>query len=556
MAGWPEVTVVGTGVRAYAATMSEQTRGHLVDGPADPEHDPKASYALEPDYVADLTRRIVSTTGESVAVESPINGQPLAHIPQSSTADVAAAYAKARQAQESWRRTPIAERAAILLRLHDIVLDRQDEIIDLIVLESGKARKHAFDEPLHVALTARYYGRTAQQHLGTERRLGVVPGLTRAEVNHVPKGVVGIISPWNYPFTMALCDGLPALLAGNTVVTKPDAQTMLSACLGARLLQEAGLPDGVWNVVAGPGSQLGTPMIERSDYICFTGSTATGKLIARQCADRLIGASLELGGKNPILILRDANLEKAAEGAVRACFSNAGQLCVSTERMFVADQVYDRFVERFVARTEAMTLGASMEWGVDMGSLISQQQLDAVTAHVEDAVAKGARVLAGGRARPDLGPYFYEPTILEGVTPEMTCFGEETFGPVIALYRFHDETDAVARANAGEYGLNASIYTQDGARGRAIAREIKCGTVNVNEAFGATFASLDTPMGGMRESGMGRRQGSEGILRYTESQTVATQRLIRFAPMLGMSDEAYAKVMTAQLRLMKKLGRA
>jgi succinate-semialdehyde dehydrogenase/glutarate-semialdehyde dehydrogenase len=538
--------------------MSEQNSpsGHLVDGPADPEHDPTASYALEPDYVASLTSRVVSTSGETVRVSSPLNGQPIAHIPQSSVDDVAEAYARARRAQASWARTSIDDRAAMLLRLHDLVLARQDEIIDLIVIESGKARKNAFDEPIHIALTARYYARTAHDHLDTQRKLGLVPGLTRVEVNRVPKGVVGIISPWNYPFTMALCDGLPALLAGNTVVAKPDAQTMLSALLGAQLIAEAGFPEGVWNVVAGEGRVIGTPMIERSDHISFTGSTATGKLIAAQCADRLIGASLELGGKNPILILRDANVEKAAEGAVRACFSNAGQLCVSSERMFVADQVYDRFVERFVARTEAMTLGASMEWGVDMGTLISQDQLDIVQAHVDDAVAKGARVLAGGRARPDLGPFFFEPTILEGVTPDMTCFGNETFGPVISLYRFHDESDAVARANAGEYGLNASIYTQDGDRGRAIAREIKCGTVNINEAFGAAFGSIDSPMGGMRQSGMGRRQGSEGIHRYTESQSVATQRGVRLAPMLGMSDELFAKVMTAQLKMLKKLGRA
>jgi succinate-semialdehyde dehydrogenase / glutarate-semialdehyde dehydrogenase len=339
-------------------------------------------------------------------------------------------------------------------------------------------------------------------------------------------------------------------------VIKPDAQTMLSALLAAELLEEAGIPRDLWQVVAGPGPEIGAAIIGRADYVCFTGSTATGRLIAKGCAERLIGCSLELGGKNPILVLRDADLEKAAEGAVRASFSNAGQLCVSTERMFVADQVYDRFVDRFVARAEAMTLGATLDWGNDMGSLISQQQLDTVVRHVEDAVAKGARVLTGGKARPDLGPYFYEPTILEGVTPDMTCFGDETFGPVIALYRFHDEADAVARANEGEYGLNASIYSQDGARARAVARLIKCGTVNINEAFGATFASIDSPMGGMRESGMGRRQGSEGIHRYTESQSVATQRLIRFAPMLGMSDETYGKVMTANLRLMKKIGRA
>lgn len=530
--------------------------GPLVEGPHDPEHDPRASYALDPGYVAGLTDRVLATGGATVPVSSPLDGAPLAHIPQSTPDDVAEAYRRARTAQAVWARTPIDQRAEALLRLHDIVLDRQEEILDLIQLESGKARKHAFDEPLHIALTARYYARTAHQHLDTERKMGVVPGLTRVEVNQIPKGVVGIISPWNYPFTMALCDGLPALLAGNAVVTKPDAQTMLSALLGAQLLEQAGFPRDLWQVVAGPGRELGTPIIDRADYICFTGSTATGKHIAKQCAERLIGSSLELGGKNPILVLRDADIERAAEGAVRASFSNAGQLCVSTERMYVADQVYDRFVERFVARTQAMSLGSSLGWDSDMGSLISADQLETVTAHVEDAVAKGARVLAGGQPRPDLGPYFYEPTILEGVSPDMTCFGNETFGPVVSLYRFHDEADAIARANDGEYGLNGSIYSQDGDRARNVARQIKCGTVNINEAFAATFASVDSPMGGMRESGMGRRQGSEGIRRYTESQSVATQRLLRFAPMLGMSDETYAKVMTLNLRLMKKLGRA
>ncbi len=521
----------------------------------DPEHDLTASYALEPAYVRALTGRVVSTTEQSVPTFCPFNGQPLAHIPQSGAADIDEAYSRARRAQQAWVATSLDDRAAKLLALHDLILDRQDEIIDLICWESGKARKHAFDEPLHVALTARYYARSVHDHLDTSRRTGVVPGLTRVEVNRVPKGVVGIISPWNYPFTMALCDGLPALMAGNAVVHKPDAQTMLSALLGVQLLEEAGFPRDLWQIVAGPGRDLGGPMIDRSDYICFTGSTATGKVIARQCADNLIGCSLELGGKNPILVLRDAAIDRAAEGAVRASFSNAGQLCVSTERMFVADQVYDRFVDRFVERTRAMKLGGGLAWGSDMGSLISQEQLDTVGAHVDDAVAKGARVLTGGRARPDLGPFFYEPTILEGVTPDMTCFGQETFGPVVSVYRFHDELDAIARANAGAYGLNASIYSQDGKRARALARQVMCGTVNINEAFGATFASIDSPMGGMRDSGLGRRQGPEGIHRYTDSQTVATQRLVRFAPMLGMSDRGYAAMMTANLRLMNKLRR-
>ncbi len=530
--------------------------GPLVDGPHDPEHDPRASYVLEPDYVASLTDRVLATSGRTVPLTSPLNGAPLANIPQSSVDDVEEAYRRARTAQAAWAKTSMEERSATMLRLHDLLIDRMPALLDMITLENGKARKHAYDEVVHTALTARYYGRMSTKHLASERRGGVMPVFTRIDVNHVPKGVVGVISPWNYPLTMALSDGLPALMAGNAVVAKPDAQTMLTAMLGVKLMDEAGFPRDLWQIVAGPGRDLGTPMIERSDYICFTGSTATGKLIAKQCAERLIGCSLELGGKNPLLVLRDADIEKAAEGAVRASFSNAGQLCVSAERIFVADQVYDRFVERFVARTKALTLGATLDWEVDMGPLISADQLETVTEHVDDAVAKGVRVLTGGVARPDLAPHFYEPTILEGVTPEMTCFGHETFGPVVSLYRFHDESDAIARANDGDYGLNASIYSRDGARARAIARQVKCGTVNVNEAFGATFGSVAAPMGGMRESGMGRRQGAEGIHRYTETQSVGTQRLVKLAPQLGLSAERYAKVQTFGLKVLNKLGRA
>ncbi|HET7735175.1 MAG TPA: succinic semialdehyde dehydrogenase [Nocardioidaceae bacterium] len=522
----------------------------------DPQHDPTASYALDQAFARRLTGLVKARGKDAKLATSPVNLAPLAMIPQSTPEDVDAAFARAEKVQTEWARVPVSERERLLLRYHDLVLERRDEIADLIVLESGKSRKDAFAEVMHVAMTARYYGRKSSEFLGVQRRSGVLPVLTRVEVNHVPKGVVGIISPWNYPFTMAMSDGLPALMAGNAVVAKPDAQTMLTGLIGLQLLEEAGFPKDLWQIVAGPGSVIGTEIIKRAKYICFTGSTATGKHIAQQCAERLIGCSLELGGKNPMLVLRDANVDKAAEGATRATFSNAGQLCVSMERLFVADQVYDRFVSKFVERTQAMTLGDPASWSTDMGSLISQDQLDTVTAHVEDAKAKGAKVLAGGRARPDLGPYFFEPTILEGVTPDMTCFANETFGPVISIYRFHDETEAVQRANEGPYGLNCSIYSQDGDRAREVARQIKAGTVNINEGYAASFASIDSPMGGMRESGTGRRQGHEGILRYTDIQTVATQRVIGLKPLPGMNEEQWGKVLVLNEKIMRKLGRA
>jgi len=496
---------------------------------------------------------VVATSGETYPTTAPFTGQPVADVPVSSPADVAAAFEQARRAQVEWAATPVRQRAQVLLNLHDLVLDRQAEIMDLAQWESGKARKHAFEEVAHVAMTARYYGLTAARHLRTTSRLGAFPGLTKVQLNRVPKGAVGIISPWNYPFTMALSDGLPALAAGNAVVSKPDTLTTLSALLGIELLREAGLPDELWQVVSGSGPVVGAALIDSADFVCFTGSTKTGRLVAAQAGRRLIGCSLELGGKNPMLVLRDAAIARAAEGAVRACFSSAGQLCVSMERMYVADEIYDRFVAAFLKRVAGMRLAADFSFDTDMGSVVSQAQLETVAAHVDDAVAKGARVLAGGRRRPDIGPLFYEPTVLEGVHPGMTCFRDESFGPVVALYRFTSEADAVARANAGGYGLNASIYTRDLDRGRRLAAQIRCGTVNLNEGYAPSFGSVDSPMGGMRDSGLGRRQGPEGIHRYTDPQAVAAMR-VRAAP-VGVSDETYARAITATLRLLKKVRR-
>ena len=298
---------------------------------------------------------------------------------------------------------------------------------------------------------------------------------------------------------------------------------------------------------------MGPELVKHADYVSFTGSTRTGREVAQGAAARLIGVSLELGGKNAMVVLDDADIEKAAAGAVRACFSSAGQLCISIERLYVHESIADAFLERFAARTRAMRLGNSLAYGAEMGSLVGERQLKTVERHVREAVDKGATVLAGGAARPDIGPYFFEPTILDGVEGSMAVCEEETFGPVVSVYRFSDVDDAVERANATAYGLNASVWTTSSSRGREVAARLRTGTVNINEGYAPAYGSVQSPMGGMKDSGLGRRHGSEGILKYTEAQTVAQQRLLPMAPSLGMSEEGYARFMTTSLRVLKAL---
>jgi succinate-semialdehyde dehydrogenase/glutarate-semialdehyde dehydrogenase len=306
--------------------------------------------------------------------------------------------------------------------------------------------------------------------------------------------------------------------------------------------------------VLGRGSVIGDTLIEQGDYLMFTGSTASGKQVAAKAAARLIASSMELGGKNAMLVLDDADVSRAVEGAVRACFSSSGQLCISIERMYVQDGIYDKFVPKFVEAVKAMKVGAAYDFSVAMGSLTSAAQVHAVDAHVKDAVANGATVLAGGRPRPDLGPLFYAPTVLTDVRPSARCFGEETFGPLVSIYRFADVDDAVERANATAYGLNASVWGKNTKRATEVAARLRAGTVNVNEAFAAAWGSVDAPMGGMGESGLGRRHGVEGLLKYTEAQTIARQRVHNLAPLPGMGDAGFARTLTVGLSALKKIG--
>ncbi|MEE1724418.1 succinic semialdehyde dehydrogenase [Streptomyces sp. JV186] len=508
-----------------------------------------AADVVTPQVVAQLTRDVVGSG--RTANHAPFTGEKLADLPESTPEDVADAFARARAAQEAWAATPVARRAAVLLRFHDLVLARQAEVLDLIQVETGKARLHAHEEVQAVALAARHYGRKAPSYLRPKRHTGAVPVLTKITELRQPRGVVGQIVPWNYPFELSVGDALPAFVSGNAVVMKPDTETALTALWGRDLLIEAGLPAEVFQVVVGEGQVVGTEVVRHADYVSFTGSTTTGKIVAQRAAARLIGCSLELGGKNAMLVLEDADIEKAAAGAVRACFSSAGQLCISIERLLVHESVADAFLERFTALTKAMRLGNSLAYGADMGSLAGERQFEAVRGHVEEAVAKGAKVLAGGQPRPDIGPYFFEPTILDGVEEAMAVCNDETFGPVVSVYRFRDEEEAITRANATSFGLNSSVWTKDGRRGRAIAARLRTGTVNVNEAYASAYGSVQAPMGGMKESGIGRRHGSEGILKYTEPQTVAHQRLLPMAPSFGMDDAKYAEFMTRSLRAMK-----
>ncbi|MET8778380.1 succinic semialdehyde dehydrogenase [Nocardia sp. NPDC004654] len=502
-----------------------------------------------------LAARVTATAdAERVTTNAPYTGAPLADLPVSTPADVETAFQRARHAQAAWAATSMRERQQIMLRFHDLLLDRQNEVLDLMQAESGKTRRDAFLEVTDIAITARYYARSAAKLLAPKRRRGAIPLLTHTTELRHPKGVVAVISPWNYPLSMAAGDAIPALMAGNAVVQKPDTQTALTALWALDLMHEAGLPPGVWQMVVGRGSSIGGSLMGNADYMMFTGSTASGRQIARDAGQRLIGASLELGGKNAMLVLDDADIDRAADGAIAACFPSTGQLCVSIERMYVADTIRDDFVAVFVARTRKLQIGAAYDFSRDVGSLTNAAQLETVTAHVEDAVAKGATVLAGGKARPDLGPLFYEPTILTDITPDMTLYDHETFGPVVSIYPYRDLDDAIARANATPYGLNASVWTRDGAKGRAVAARLHAGTVNVNDAFAAAWGSVDAPMGGMGDSGLGRRHGADGILKYTEPQTVAHQRIQGFTPPTGVSHRAWAALLTVSLKLLKGIG--
>jgi acyl-CoA reductase-like NAD-dependent aldehyde dehydrogenase len=497
---------------------------------------------------------LASAPRASLPVIAPFTGEVLARIPAGLEEDVRLAVECAHSAQPSWAARPYADRARVFLRFHDLLLDRQDEVLSLIQLETGKARRHAFEEVLDAAAIARHYARHAGTLLKPRRRRGALPFLTAAWEFRCPIGVIGFIVPWNYPLNLAVGDAIPALLAGNTAVLRPDPQTSLTALWAVRLLRECGLPDDALVVVTGSGPELGQALTASADYIMFTGSSRTGRIVGRQAAERLIECSLELGGKNPFLVLPDASLDWAVDGAVRGCFAGAGQTCVATERIYVHRSLYPSFLRRFVERAGGLKLGTALDYSVEMGSLTSERQLRLVEDHLADAIQKGATVETGGRRRPEIGPLFFEPTVLTGVRPEMRVYTEETFGPVVSVYPFDTEDEAVRLANASCYGLSASVWTRSRRRGQAIARRIEAGSVSINEAYAATWGSTDAAIGGWKESGIRPRHGDEGILKFTRIHTVAAQRWMPLGSAGGTDAARYARTMTFLLRVVRRTG--
>lgn len=489
-------------------------------------------------------------------IREVFTGRDLARVPVADATDVAEAFERARRAQVEWARRPAAERAAVLTRFADLVHEHREELLDVCQAESGKVRAHALEEVLDVMLVARYYAKHGPAWLGPERVPGVFPVATRARVTHTPRGVVGVIAPWNYPLSLSVSDGLPALLAGNAVVVKPDSQTPLTALAGALLLEEAGMPRDLWQVVTGPGSVVGTAIVEHCDYLMFTGSTATGRTLGAQVGARLVHWSAELGGKNAMIVGPGVDVDKAVEVAVRACFANAGQLCISMERIYVVGEGYEPFLEAFSRRVAGMRLGGGYGFEPEMGSLISEDQLAKVSEHIADAVSRGARIVAGGRARPDLGPLFHEPTVLVDVPDDAVASRTETFGPVVSVYRAPTLDDAVDAANDTDYGLNTAIYCADDRQGADVAERVHTGMVNVNEAYGVAWASVAGPSGGWGASGVGVRHGREGMLKYTRTRTIATQsRLLNLAgpTFVRVPARVWSPILARATHLMKYL---
>jgi acyl-CoA reductase-like NAD-dependent aldehyde dehydrogenase len=465
----------------------------------------------------------------AIEVENPATGKVIATVPVVAPEDVSALVARARLAQPGWEALGFEGRAAVMKSCQKWMSDNTDRVIDTIVSETGKAYEDALLAEVSYAEGAfAFWAKNAERYLAEERVKTASPFAKGRKliVRYAPLGVVGVIGPWNYPLTNSFGDCIPALMAGNAVLLKPSEVTPLTSMLMGEMLRECGLPDHVYQVVPGYG-ETAEALVDEVDFVMFTGSTATGKKVMARAAQTLTPVALELGGKDPMIVCSDADLERAANAAVHYSMQNAGQTCISTERVYVEEPIYDDFVRLVTDRVSELRQGAPGGPGsTDLGAMISPPQADVVERHVREAVEQGARVLVGG-GRSDENGHFFEPTVLVDVDHTMACMREETFGPTVPIMKVRDADEAVRLANDSPYGLQASVWTKDASKGERLARRIEAGAVTVNDAQ-VNYVALELPMGGWKESGLGTRHGADGIRKYTKKQSVL---ITTFAPL-------------------------
>ena len=494
-----------------------------------------------------------STNGAGIAVENPATGETLAHVPETSPERLAELVAAARIAQAGWGETAFEERGRILMAARAWMVANGERVVTTICAETGRpADETQFAELSYGISALEFWAKNAARYLAdedVETASPFVRGGRRLKVRYAPVGVVGVIGPWNYPLNNSFGDCIPALAAGNAVILKPSEVTPLTSLLMAEMMAEVGLPEDVFTVATGRG-ETGAALVDLVDFVMFTGSVKTGKAVMKQAAESLTPVSLELGGKDPMIVLADADLERAANAAASYGLNNSGQVCISVERIYVEDAVHDEFVERLTSKVETLRQGPPGEPGsVDVGAIIFPPQLELIDSHVRDAVERGAEVRTGGRVGEGPGR-FYEPTVLTGVDHSMLCMTEETFGPTLPVMRVADAEEAVALANDGRYGLQASVWTRDTDRGEAVARRIEAGVACVNDAQ-LNYAAIELPMGGWKQSGLGSRHGADGIRKYAKRQSIlvapgyAPPRELHMFPYIGEVTAQVGEALTA-----------
>jgi acyl-CoA reductase-like NAD-dependent aldehyde dehydrogenase len=485
------------------------------------------------------------TAAAEFAVENPATGEVIAHCPDLGPADIAAMAKRGREVQPAWEALGFEGRARILRRMQKWVIDHQEEIIAVIRSETGKTYEDALIAEISYGAAAfGFWATNAENYLADEKvkSSAVLVKGKKLVLRYRPLGLVGVIGPWNYPLTNSFGDCIPALAAGNSVILKPSEITPLTSLKLAEGLKECGIPDGVFQVATGTGG-TGAALVEHVDMIMFTGSTATGKKVMAKAAESLTPVSLELGGKDPMIVLADADVERAANTALYYGMFNGGQTCISVERVYVEEPVYDRFVASVVEKAKALRQGDGPAGSADVGSMTFPPQVDIVERHVEDAKAKGAKVLVGGSRGTHGGGYWYEPTVLVDVDHTMSAMTEETFGPTLPIMKVRDEEEAIRLANDSPYGLGASVFGKDLKHAEAVARRVEAGAVCVNDAL-VNYSALELPMGGAKASGLGSRHGAGGIRKYCQQQAIL---VTRFATKKDPHMYPYNAKMTARL---------